>query len=309
MFEQILDSATSIFFERQLEQRLARTYDIIRAPLKAFDLIPVSNELSPAASTYSYGQYDMTGLAKIVSNYANDFPRADVLAKEFVGQIRSVGDSFGYSIQEIRQAMLAGVNLEQRKANAAAYAQRLRWEQIAFYGDAEYNLPGWLTNTNIPTMAAAATGTGSSTLWKDKSPANILADMNALVGSIKKITKGVETPNTIVLPTDQYTIVSTTPRSEYSDKTILQFFLENNKNITRVEECEELASDTVHAIHGGDIMIAYDYSADKFCLHMPQLFEQFPPQARGMEFIIYCHSRIGGTCLYYPLSQAIMTGI
>lgn len=309
IYNQILDAVESAFFERQLEQRLSRTYDILRAPLKAFDLIPVSNEINPAAQSYVYGQYDMTGMAKIISDYANDFPRADVLAREFTGRIKSVGSSFGYDIMEIRAARLAGLPLEQRKANAAAYAQRIAWNKIAFYGDEEHNLPGWFTNVNIPANAVAASGTGNSTLWADKSPDKILEDMFDLVYSVESLTKEVEQANTLVLPLEQYGHISTTPRSTTSDTTILQFFRENAPNITRVERCAELSSDVVKALYGGAIMIAYNYSADKFCLHMPQLFEQFPPEIRGMEYTINCHSRIGGTCVYYPLSQAIGIGI
>jgi hypothetical protein len=38
-------------------------------------------------------------------------------------------------------------------------------------------------------------------------------------------------------------------------------------------------------------------------------FEQLPVQEQGLEFQVPCHSRVGGTIVYYPLSMAIMEGL
>ncbi len=41
-------------------------------------------------------------MAKIISSYASDLPRADVKGKPTTAIIKSLGDSYGYSIQEMR---------------------------------------------------------------------------------------------------------------------------------------------------------------------------------------------------------------
>ena len=38
-------------------------------------------------------------------------------------------------------------------------------------------------------------------------------------------------------------------------------------------------------------------------------FTQYPPQERGLEFVVPCESRYGGIITYYPLSLAIGYGI
>ena len=90
-----LDSAQTIFFARELEAKKAQTYDVIRAPLKAFELIPVSTEAGPGAEAIVYEQYDSTGIAKIIANYADDLPRAEVKGQEFTARVKSVGNSDG----------------------------------------------------------------------------------------------------------------------------------------------------------------------------------------------------------------------
>ena len=300
-----LDSAETIFFERELEFKKAQTYDVVRAPLKAFELIPVSTEAGPGAEVISYEQYDMTGIAKIVANYADDLPRADVKGKEFFAQVRSVGNSFGYSLQEIRAAQLAGKSLEQRKSNAAARSQREKWNDIAFNGDAEYNLQGWLSNTNVPTSPVDA-GASTDTEWDTKTPSEILKDLNDAVNGVVDLTNGAEQPNTVVLPIAQYTQISTTRADSGTDTTILEYFLQNSPFIDSVEWANELKGAFTD---GADGFIVYDRNPDKMTLEMPQTFEILPVQERGLEYVVPCHSRIGGVIIYYPLSQVFKSGI
>jgi len=77
-----LDTNESIFFARQLEYIKGKTYDIKRPQLNALKLIPVSTETPEGASTITYRQYDTVGMAKVIANYSNDLPRADVKGKE-----------------------------------------------------------------------------------------------------------------------------------------------------------------------------------------------------------------------------------
>lgn len=304
----------SMFFTRELEHVKAQSYDVLRAPLRAFDLFPTDSTAGPGADSVVYEQYDITGMAKIVADYADDLPRSDVKGKEFVARVRSVGNSYGYSLQEIRSAQLAGKSLEARKANAAVRAQREIWNRIAFYGDEEHNLQGLLTNPNIPAVTVADDGTGDATTWDTKTAQQILRDMNDLVNSIIERTNGAEQPDTLVLPIEQYTKVVSTPADTGTDTTIGQYFLTNNPFIQNLEWSNELkASERAKYIssdqYTGEIMVAYRRDPDAVMLEMPQMFEQLPVQERNLEFVVPCHSRIAGLIIPYPLSMAVGEGI
>jgi len=308
-----LDAGETVFFTRELESIKAKTYDAVKQPLRAFELIPVDSTVGAGAESIVYQQYDMVGMAKIISNYADDLPRADVKGKEFVAKIKSVGDSYGYNLQEIRAAQYAGKPLDQKKANAALRAQKETWNAVAFYGDEENGLPGWLTNPNIPSTSAPADGAASATTFASKTPVQILRDLNSLVNSIFTLTKGAEKPDTLVLPIAQYTLIATTVYGTASDTTILEMFLKNNPFVTEVTWADELSAASL-AANGvtdftGDIAIAYSRDPDKMTFEMPQNFEQLPVQQRGLEFVVPCHSRIAGVLIYYPLSQSILEGI
>lgn len=294
-----LDAQETIFFERELEKVKAKTYDKKYPELKIRKLVPVNSDVDPGAETITYYQYDQVGMAKIVESYAKDFPRVDVRKKKFTSPVESLGDSYGYSIQDIRKARMAGIPLEQRKANTARKAMMQAEDQIGAFGDADSGLGGLFNNANTPEYTLPADGTGASKKFKDKTPAQILRDLNGMVNSVVDLTNGVEFVDTLLLPVAVYTLVSSTPRSDNSDTTILQYFMRNNPFIQNVDHYHKLKGAGAGAT---DRAFAYRRDPDVLTLEIPQDFEQFPPQEEGMEFVIYCHERFGGVIIYYPLA-------
>jgi len=301
-----LDANELIFFARQLEFIKARTFDIVYPELKARNLLPVSFEAGPGATSITYRQFDQVGVAKIIANYARDLPRATIKAKEFTSTIKSLGASYGYTIQDIRAAAMAGVNLVQGEANAAKRSIMQRETNIAFFGDTEFNIPGFFSNPNIPTGAVPADGVGSSTLWADKTPDQIIRDVNELINDIITVSKGAEMANTVVLPLSRFTLINVTPRSEHTDTTILQFLRAAHPQIVLWEWLNELED---AGPSGEAQMAAYNRSPDKLTLEVPMDFEQFPQQTVGLEFEVPVHQRIGGVIVYYPLSANFAFGI
>lgn len=313
-----LDANESAFFARELEYIKARTYDKLYPEYKAQRLIPVETDAGSGAESITYRQYDAVGIMKIISNYADDLPRADVYGQEFTTPVRSLGGSYGYNIQEIRNAQYAGKPLKQRKANAVRTAYEQIVNKIGWFAksdDPEYGgLTGLLYAPNITTATAPQDSDTDGTEWIYKTPDEILKDMNDTVANMVELTKGVEVPDTLLLPIKQYSQIATTARSANSDTTILQFFLNNNPTIKTVEWVNELkdVSPLPSAPDGSDtadVMVVYRKSTDKLGLQIPQAFEQFPAQERNLEFVVPAHARIGGVVVYYPLSVSILEGI
>jgi hypothetical protein len=303
-----LDANESMFFARELEAIKARTYDILYPELKMLRLVPISFDAGPGAETITYRQYDSVGVMKIIANYADDLPRADVTGKEFTSKVKSLGGSYGYNVQEIRAARMAGKPLEQRRANAVRMANDQAINRIAWFADGSAawgGLYGLLFAPNV-TKAAAVVGT-----WSSATADQIIGDVNALINNIRTLTKGVENADTVILPIAQYAKIASTPRSSTSDTTILEFLRRVHPGVT-FEDANELATVTPNPRTGltsANCMVAYRRSPDKLTLETPQAFEQFPAQERNLEFVVPCHSRVGGIVIYYPLSIAIVDGI
>ena len=299
------DANESMFFARQLEAIKAQTYDVKRANLNALQLMPVSTDVPEGATTITYRQYDTVGMAKVIANYANDLPRADVTGKEFTSNIRSIGNAFGYNTQEIRSAIFAGVNLPARKAMAATRAHQEKINALAFTGDADHGLPGLISNANVPEVTLAADGTGSSKTFASKTADKIVRDVNSLINKIISQSKGVHRATEVWMPVEQYALIATTQNSTASDTTILQFLQQVHPGVTFRQVVELDGAGAV----GADRMYAIENSRDNWAIEIPMMMKMYSPQQKGLEFEVPVESRFGGVIIEYPLALVFADGI
>lgn len=301
-----LDANDQIFFERELEHLKSRTYDILREELKARSLIPVSFEAGSHAETITYRQYDQVGLAKIISNYADDLPTANIKGREFSSPVKSLGISFIYSLQEVRKSAATGKSLEQREANAAARGMAEKEENIAAFGDSDTGLGGFLNNANVTLISANDPGAGTRWIADNKTGDQIVFDLALAVQTILGLTKEVEKPDTQLLPSLQYGHIAQL-RMPDLNVTILRFFLNTNPWIKTIGTWSKLKE--ADAAGTGPRMVTYKRSPDKLTLEIPQDFEMLPVQQVNLAFKVPTHQRIGGVIIYYPLSVLYMDDI
>ena len=311
------DSAedASVFFARELDYVKSQSYDVEYPELTALSLFPMSSEVDPGAETVTYYSYDKVGLAKIISNYATDLPRADVKGKPTTAIIKSLGASYGYSIQEMRASAMAGKSLDTRKAESARYQIDYLNNKIAWCGDEETGLRGVLSkDTDVP-LYVLANGAKGSTKWSEKTEDEILADINGMLKQMARTTKKVEKADTLALPSEAY-IELQGRRIEGTDTTVLSYIQKNLKDIKNIVACPELDPDSVetnpYAKEGeGGQGVAFLFKNDerKLSLENPMPFIQHPLEVRGLETIINCEARTAGVIVYYPLSALIAVGV
>ena len=308
--ESKLDAITanaSVFFARELESIEERMYEIKRKELKYRELIPVSNRDNPGANTVTYRQFDKVGMAQVIANFADDLPRADVFGKEFTQPVKSLGVAVGWNTQEIRAASLANVPLETMKADAQRRSLREKESKIAWNGDADSGLQGFLNNANIP-QVAAPNGAAAASEWSTKTPDEIIADVLAIVTKIREDSKGTFSGDTLLLPIDQWNIIAGTPRSATSDMTILEFLTKpgNTYGLTTIDW---LPDELDAAIGGEDIAVLYQRDSEVLEQRIPLELQLLPIQERNLEFIMNGEARNGGVVLRYPIATVILTGI
>ena len=154
-----LDARETAFFREQLTQIQAEVYRETYAELKALKILFADTSISDAVDNYEWRKYSEVGSAKIVSNYATDFPRVDIYGSSEGTKIRSLGTSYGYSVQEIRAAARNGIALESERARVARAAIEKKIDDILWFGDANHGLLGFL---NFPGMSEYAIPAGAS---------------------------------------------------------------------------------------------------------------------------------------------------
>jgi len=295
------DANETLFFARQLEYVYSQTYDVKYPEFKARLFIPLDSSVPTGAESYTYRMFDEIAMAKMIANYADDLPDVTAFGTEFTGKCKSMGNAYSYSIQDIRRAQMAGMPLETTLARVARRGHEAFLDQIAAFGHAATGLVGFLNNPNI-TPVSVITGN-----WASANADQIIADLDKLVNSIVTNTNGIHVPDTLLLPIAQFLRLNNLQRSAASDKTVLQWYLENNPFIKNIDHWYLL--DLADAQGDGPRAVCYQRSPDVLQLVVPQEFEQFPPQAKNLAFSVPCHSRCGGVKMVYPLAVAYMDGI
>lgn len=304
------DANETMFLARQLEEIRARTYDIKRAPLDGMRFVPLDTSVSPGAETVTYRQYEALGFAKLISDYAKDWPTSNAVAREFTSKVKSIGSSYEYSFQEMRAAQFSGVPLAQAKANAARVAIEQKHDDLIQTGDSAQGLLGFLNQSNTTTFSVPNGASGTAT-WASKTPDEIVADMHDIVNGIATANKGRAdmVPNALLLPLAQYALVASRRMGDGSNVTILQHFLESNPYFSGGRGTVDAWHILSTAGSGGTRMVAY--RRDPECLQYiaPVVFEQFAPQVEGAVTKTLCHGRSGGVVVYYPTTISYGDGI
>lgn len=300
-----LDAKESAFFETELRYVKSKTYDAKLAELKGLSLIPIDMSAGAGVNEITYRSFRGVGIAKVIADYAKDFPRVDVYGEEVTVPVKGIGNSYGYSIQEIRASQRAGKQLDLRRATAARRAHEELINKMALKSDPTIRTNGLIDYPGISEVTLESDGQGSSKTWASKTADQIIRDVNDMVTAVMTPTSGRETPDTLLLPLAQYNALANI-RLSNTDKNVLNYILENNPYIKRIDFLLELDG---AGAGGTDRAIVGRFDADHITLEIPQPFEQFDAQQEGMEFTIPCHSECAGTIIYYPLAFAFADGI
>jgi len=306
-----LDANETMILEHQLEQMRARSVDVQRPEFKARRLVPVTSEIDPGAESWAYSVWDRAGMAKVVANYADDIPKVATFAKKYTHTIETIALGYEWSWLDLLRTARAGIPLRARKADAVRTGFEQKIEEIAAIGIKETGLTGLLNNANVPQINAAPPGTGSSSAWDggDKSAAEVLADLVAMEDAVITTTKGVLSPDTLVLPLAQYRYISRTPLSTVATAdpkdTILKVFLEQSETVRNVDWWHFAAT----ADGGNPRAVMYPRNPSVVHLEIPQEQQELPPQSKNLSFEVNSVGRIGGVAFEYPLGAVYMDGI
>lgn len=130
---------------------------------------------------------------------------------------------------DMQRMQVTGKSLDALLSDGVRLTYDKHMDANAYVGMSRYGTKGLLNNANV-TVVSAATGAGGSTVWSAKTPDEILADINSAIVAVWAA-GGYDLsalPNHVIIPHAQYNILATTKVSQYADKTILEFLLDNN---------------------------------------------------------------------------------
>jgi hypothetical protein len=301
-----LDANETAFLDRALRHVETKVYEQQYPALLHRKFIPLDTSVPAGAESIWYRQLAEVGKAKLISNYASDLPRVDVTQLEYSIPIAAVGDSFQYSLMDIKRAAMPGApNLEARRAIAARNVIEWELDDIACVGRPEVGIEGFVNNQHVTVMDVITDAGDTAWAAGVKAPKAIIADLNQLRGQVRTATNSIHTINTILLPTDLDEYIGSTPWSEHSAVTIKQWFQGANPGLT-IEAWDKLNNANADGT-GGRII---GYFRDPLVLEekLPMDYTQLPPQPHNLAFVVNAWAITGGTHIYQPKAVVYLDG-
>jgi hypothetical protein len=306
---------SAVWFARELNYVKEGAYDVKYPELTALKYFPRKvHKNAGGVRTLTYYTQGRIGDARVIANYADDFPRVDITAKEQVAFVAGIGDSYGFSVQEMRETLYAGRRLDIMRAEQARYAIDRKLNTIAWAGSEKDKLYGVLSEQNGIPQLVLEEGASGEILWTSKTPDEIIADINRMQQKVSDATKGAEQPDTLLLPTATM-IDLANRRIDGTATSVLTYIKENVPFIKTIEDANELNADSFETNIFSTIenpvgtALLYTNNERKLSIEITNEFYQSPVQFNNMEAKILCDLRTAGALVYYPLSALIVTGI
>ena len=292
----IMTTGTGYFFQRQLEYIFERTLKA-NIPAPNFSkFFPVDSSVGEGAKSYTQRLMEPVGEAKIISSYGDDLPRVNVVRREKRRAIQMLGDSYGYSVQDIMAARFAGEPLDTQLGMAAREAIERKHNRLCWYGDQSAQLWGVLDHPYIPRFIF------SQSLNEDSTADEIIGQLNAMINGVNTLTKTTGQVNRVGLPPDEYTYIHSA-RIPDTNITIAEFVLKahQDKDLQFLQSWELDADEN----DGQALAIAYrqDEASVKYVAPVP--FRQLPVERRNLEFVINNIASSGGFYTPRPLEMVI----
>lgn len=268
-------------------------------------VIPVVTEGNQWAIGTTFFMVDSAGEAKFLSGAGADMPFNKTTRDQASQDFAMIGSGWEWSLEEINQSALYGVDLPGTEAASAADKVERKLNGVAFSGSTEKNWTGFINSAVVSRADVATPGT----FWPAKTVDQILTDVNDVLSRVATNSLEVEYADSLALPPEAYRRLATI-RLGAGDGLLtgLQFVRMNNVytattgqplNIYPVRELATASQD------GGGRMVAYrkDPEAVRFHLPMPRTVLQ-PRQKSIMGYETGIIARTGGTEIRLPGSMA-----
>lgn len=272
------------------------------------ELLPIINLNDETATSFQYMYVTKAGKAQLAKGDGSIAWVDTYLGAKDV-KLYDGNTGYKYALKDVTRAMKLGQNLDSFKAETAIQASLELAEEIAYNGDAERDIAGFWNYDGFASVMALDNTAGTSKKWADKTPLEMLADMNYLFGTAYSTTKKKEfkptNPNNrLVLSIDNWTTISTTPLSANDTKdTILSFLVEKCPYISSVDQ-------VIASSECPDSMIRiYQKDPKKIAFYWGHTIKFKAPQHLNLELRVPADFSIGGLVVRKPLSVWDLKGI
>lgn len=333
----IMDAAWQTFDASQMDSagaffigELERLDPVIHAPLAAItwvrdlDIRP-DVQIGDTSSSYIVQSFGNSGGAGGAINWANNqttaIARTTVDLAHIVNPLNLVNYEVGYSIPELLSAQQLGRPIDIQLLMAMTLSHQMQADQVAYIGDPTVTLgsgaplTGLTNSSNVTNLSSAApSGTGGSALWVNKTPQQVLTDVDTLIMSVWQSSGYAVAPSKLLLSPGLFGYAVATPvtiGTTGTAKNILSYIAENN--ILTAQTDQRLDIQPVKWLaktargSATDRIMAYTQKQEYVRFPLVPL-QALPPQFRGVNVAVPYFGRFGVVETVYPETIGYMDG-
>lgn len=295
------------FYISQLANLEPTIYEAKYTNINFAEMIPVNTNVPEWADSWDYMSFDAVTVGKFIGSSADDLPSVSLSANKTPVKIGYAGNSFDYSLDELRKSQQLRIPVDATKGRAAFRGSQEHSQRVAYFGDASRGMEGLFNNSNISLD-------NSTVNWNTATGQEIVDDMNSLLISVWINSANTHLPNAIAIDSARYGLISSRRMDSGTDTTILEFFKRNNLYTTTTGRdimvfprlqlsAAELAKNGV-SNGGKDRMMAYELNDENLGMVNPIPWRALAPQTIGLNIKVPCEYKISGTEFRYPFSAA-----
>lgn len=258
---------------------------------------------------------DTVGRAEFLSGKGFDMPYAGSNREQNTRGYHLAGIGYEWTTQEMQRAAKLGRSLSSEKASDATMVSKVFKRAVAMTGrtpgavTSEKGWTGLINDPNVPTANVAATGTGSTTAWANKTPDVISKDIWEAVNAVESQTAETHTATTVALPTAKLRYIEQTRMTDGSGR-IIDFIRGDNAAGGRTINFVNIRELAGAGASSTDRMMAYDSDRTVAQFHLPGDHEFLPPfQKSSMTYEIGGIMNVGGTEIRLPKAITYRDGI
>lgn len=296
------------FIVSQLAYTESQVFERQYTPMQYEQLLPLDFSAGEWADSIRYEIYDYAGRGKRSSGKGRDINLVDIAYAEKSYPVVNGNIGYDYTTEELRRTAFLRRPISERKMNAAMDGYRRHMNDVGLFGSSVDALTGLFNNASVPQGTAPV----GAWLTGPKTPAQILSDINTLIQNVWSNSGFNDMVTDIVIAPTVYAYIAVTPRSDNSDKTILQFIKENN--ISMVERNIAINFTAGYGLDTAGAgstkrMMAYVKSDQRVVMHIPLPLRFLAPQLIGLTIQIPGEYKYSGVEFRYPKSAYYMDGL
>ena len=289
------------FYISQLANLESTIYEAKYTSINYAEMVPVNANVPEWADSWDYISYDAVTVGKFIGSSADDLPNVTASANKTSVPIGYAGNSFSYSLDELRKTQQMRMPIDTIKARAAFRGAQEHTQRVAYFGDSARGMSGLFNNPNVSLD-------NSTTDWTIATGDAIVADMNSLLVKIWINSANTHLPNAIAMDSNRFALISSRPMSAtFPNMTILEYFKKNNLYTTSTGAEIKIFPRLQLKGAGGsgkDRMMAYELNDENLGIVNPIPWRALAPQLVGLNVNIPCEWKISGTEIRYIFSAA-----